>query len=218
MNFRYWILLGLFAVAVTGSSAELHRNAARAITPEEEAMYLPNAKAVQALSFGYKNILADILWFKTISYFGLHFKTDKNYTWLYHMCDLVTELDPKAEHVYRFGATMLAWEAGGIRESNLLLSKAVSTFPTNWFFPYLRGFNHLYFLKEPEAAKIDFIEAAKRPGVHPIIASLAAKKTAELDDPKIAIMTIKALLQSSSDPSVREALEKRLNELLKGSQ
>ena len=63
------------------------------------------------MALGWRNALADVLWFRTISYFGAHYRSDHTYPWLASMCDLVTDLDPRAEHVYRFAGVILPWEA-----------------------------------------------------------------------------------------------------------
>ena len=91
-------------VAVTG--ARLDR-AATAAARADEPVYLPRAEYLRPMSLGWQNVLADILWFRTISYFGEHYRSDRTYPWLAQMCDLVTDLDPRAEHVYRFAGFIL---------------------------------------------------------------------------------------------------------------
>lgn len=185
-----------------------------AVRASDKPLYLPNGKALGVISFGYRNVLADLLWFNTVSYFGKHFRSDKNYEWLFHMCNIVTDLDPRAAHVYRFGATMLAWEVNEIALSNKLLDKATGVFPDSWLYYYLRGFNHMFFSKDYEKARQDFVTASKLPGAHPITASLAAKTIAELSAPETAIRFLEEMIVNTKDPIARKALEERLEKFL----
>ncbi len=184
-----------------------------ASTHTSEALYLPNENAVKFISFRYEKVLANYLWFRTINYFGKHYASDQHYQWLYHMCDLVTTLDPRARHVYEFCGSMLAWEVNAPAEARTLLTKAVEHDPDYWKFPYLRGFVSLYFLNDPESAKDDFMRASKLPGVHPMVVGLAAKTVALQDDPGQAIAFLENILKTTDDQFARKVLIDRLREL-----
>ena len=184
----------------------------QARTPKDDALYLPDGRALQAITLGYDRVAANLLWFRTISYFGEHYATDKNFRWLFHMCDLVTTLSPRSKHVYTFGATMLAWESGAPELGMRLLSKAVAQFPDDWYLYYLRGFTALYFLKDRARAKEDFVRAAKLPGAHVVVQRLAARELTQGDTPIDAVHFLTDLLRTTRDPIAREALRERLRE------
>lgn len=179
---------------------------------EQEVLYLPSGKGLGFLSFGYKNMLSDLLWFQTINYFGKHFKTDRNYTWLAHMCGLVTDLNPRAEHVFDFCGTMLAWEANAPQKANALLDKAISTNPQRWRYYYLRGFNSLYFLKDNTAAKRDFLLGSKQKDAPPFLLRLAVKKI-DTADPFSTQEFLIETLKETTDPTQRQVLIEKLKEL-----
>ena len=94
-----------------------------------EPVYLPRAEYLRPMSLGWQNVLADILWFRTISYFGEHYRSDRTYPWLAQMCDLVTDLDPRAEHVYRFAGVILPWEANQADAGIRLLEEGRAAVP-----------------------------------------------------------------------------------------
>lgn len=191
----------------------LERYTASESLTSSEALYLPDERAVNLVSFGYRKALSTFLWFRTINYFGKHYAGDQRYQWLYHMCDLVTTLDPKARHVYEFGSNILAWEASAPQEAYQLLSKGMLQEPDYWKYPYLRGFISLYFLNNQQGAKEDFVTASHLPGVHPMVVGLAAKTVALQEDPEQAISFLRNVLNSSDDPSVKKVLMDRLREL-----
>src|SRR5438132_1710614 len=97
----------------------------QAVTQQEstELVYVPPAKFLKVVALGYQHTLADLLWFRTISYFGHHYWGNRVYPWLGYMCDVVTDLDPRAEHVYRFGGLILPWEADRVDDGIALLQK-----------------------------------------------------------------------------------------------
>jgi hypothetical protein len=123
-----------FVLALSGCIAVSATARARLIPPPHAAhgqqpIYLPKAEYLRPMSLGFANVMADVLWFRTISYFGGHYRSDRVYPWLAHMCDLVTDLDPRAEHVYRFAGVILPWEAGETDQGIRLLEKGIRHFP-----------------------------------------------------------------------------------------
>lgn len=140
----FLVLPLVFAAAIAYTRRTLDRPKPP-VRAEDEFVYLPAARYLRPLSLGYHNVLADILWFRAISYFGQHFRSDKLYPWLAQMCELVTDLDPRAIHVYRFAGFILPWEAGSKDEGIRMLEKGVRVFPDSWLLHYWLGFNYYFF-------------------------------------------------------------------------
>src|SRR5206468_12503187 len=76
--------LGGLAIVVVMSGTLLDR-AATAAARSDEPVYLPRAEYLRPMSLGWQNALADVLWFRTISYFGDHYRNDRTYPWLAQM-------------------------------------------------------------------------------------------------------------------------------------
>lgn len=184
---------------------------------ESESLYLPNGSGLEFISLGYKNVLSDLLWFKTINYFGKHYRSDQNYKWLAHMCQLVTKLNPNAKHVYEFGASMLAWEAKLTNQSIELLNLAIKDDPTYWRYYFLRGFNYTFFLNQNDLAIKDFKFAATLPQAPAMLARMAAKlELNRSGDISTTIEFLKNMLDNTEDPSTKKAIEERINEIMTG--
>lgn len=177
-----------------------------------ESLYLPNGDALEFMSFGYRNVLSNIILFKCVSYFGKHFRADQNYRWLYHMVDLATTLDPNALDAVEFASTMLAWESGRPEEAIALLSKAIDGHKNNWRLYYYRGFTYMYFLHRTDDARSDFEIASKLPDAPPFLARLAAQVMAVQSNPEAAISFLRNMLETVRDPSARQALEDKLKQ------
>lgn len=162
-----FLIAGLGA-AVTYSSRQL-ATTEEVTAAEQEPVYLPDVRFLNLASLGYRNALADVLWFRTINYFGKHFRSDRLYPWLAQMCDLVTDLDPRSKHVYLFAGFLLPWEAqlpdAGVR----MLEKGAAQFPDTWEMHYYLGFT-LYFFKDDVAGALPHLRPRRPscPGTHPV--------------------------------------------------
>ncbi len=178
-----------------------------------EVLYIPDGRGLDFLSFGYKSVLAHTLWFNAISYFGKHYREDKNYRWLEHFCNISTSLASESKDYYQFCGTMLSWEANNPDAAINIYSKAIRQFPDDWLFYYLRGFIKGFFRKDQEASKEDFILSASKPGANPIVVRLASKKIATSSGPQEAIEFLKSAIELAHDPSSKSILESRLKEL-----
>lgn len=201
---------GLIAV-IAVSGARLDR-ATRAAVRDDEPVYLPQAKYLQPIALGWRNVLADALWFRTISYFGEHYRTNRMYPWLAAMCDLVTDLDPRALHVYRFAGAILPWEAGQVDEGMRLLEKGVAQFPDSWVLHYFLGFNAYFFQNDMPRAVQELRIAAALPDAHPLIAKLAAVLAAEQYGPEATLAFLSEMQGDVDSADMRQVLREQMRE------
>jgi hypothetical protein len=172
-------------------------------TKAEPPIYLPKAEYLRPMSLGFANVMADVLWFRTISYFGGHYRGDRVYPWLAHMCDLVTDLDPRAEHVYRFAGVILPWEAGETDQGIRLLEKGIRNFPNSWTMHYWLGFTYYFFKSDYEKAAFYMQRAAALPGAHPHAARLAGLLYAKQYGAEAASEVLHDMERNTSDPQMR---------------
>ncbi len=210
------IFILIFGLGSTLSFQKLHtlNQSGSSSGQEEEVLYLPKGPALKALAFGADNVLSNILWFQTINYFGKHYKSDRDYQWLAHMCGLVVDLDPKARHVYDFCSMMLAWEAKDPEASIKFLDRGIAAEPDYWRYYYLRGMNKAIFLKAGTAAESDFVKASKAPEAPIFLARLATKTMAILGDPGSAVGFLKNLIAQSKDENEKAALTEHMQKTM----
>jgi hypothetical protein len=204
-------LLGGFVamVAVTGTRLD---EAAKAAIPSEEPVYLPRAEYLRPMSLGWQNVLADVIWFRTISYFGEHYRGDRIYPWLAQMCELVTDLDPRAEHVYRFAGAILPWEADQVDAGMALLEKGVQQFPQSWTLQYYLGFEYYFFKNDYPRALEHLRRALQLPGVHPSVGRLAAVLAAEQYGPNTTLAFLAELERDVDSADLREVVRENIKE------
>jgi len=198
--------------AVTGwTTPRLERNH-RVALDSQEPIYLPKAEYLRLMSLGYNNVLADILWFRTISYFGQHFRGDRTYPWLAHMCDLVTDLDPRAQHVYRFAGMILPWEAGQADAGIRLLEKGIVAFPDSWLLHYWLGFSYYFFKDDFDAATRYLKVAAQLPDAHPAAADLAARLASKRYGPQTTMQFLAEIRNNAYSDEMRDAIAENIRD------
>jgi len=205
-----WII-GLAIFGCTAALAARRLERPPQVPPAtEELVYLPKAEYLRPMSLGYENALANVVWFQTISYFGQHYRSDRAYRWLAYMCDLVTDLDPRAEHVYRFAGVILPWEAGQADEGIRLLEKGIRVFPDSWLLHYWLGFNYYFFKGDFGRAATSLRRAAQLPGAHPHAARLAALLYGEQYGANIAVEFLREMERSTDNAATREVVHRHL--------
>ncbi len=74
---------------------------------KERMSYLPQTEKIRPYLLGFSTTYANYLWIKTMLYFGSHYSTDKDYTWLVTMVDMVTKLNPYFYPAYEFAGVMI---------------------------------------------------------------------------------------------------------------
>jgi len=177
-----------------------------------EPTYVPDSPFLRAVSLGYHNVAADVLWFHTTSYFGKHLRRTRSYPWLARMCDIITDLDPRAEHVYRFAGAILPWEAKQPEEGARLLGKGASALPESWVLSYLAGFTYHFFLDD-HARAIEYMQqAARNPNASPFVRKLLTKLMAKKGAAESAVAFLEELSRGTQNADVRRSIEEQLKE------
>jgi len=205
------LVLAAILTAAAAPRLVLPRNS-DATRKAQEALYMPSGRALRAVSFGYRNVAAHILWFQTIMYFGRHVNRDRDYTWLSHMCDLVTNLNPLMRQVYEFGGVIMAWEVKQPQLGVDLLSRGIERFPNYWRLYFLRGILRFHFLHDDLGAQQDFQTGAKLPDAIPQLIAMAAKKITKTSGAEMTIQFLNDTLNSTTDPAARTVIERSLND------
>ena len=193
----------------TGTRLDARRAAS---TPPDELVYLPDADRLRPLALGYDNVLADLVWFRTIDYFGSHYTSDRTYPWLASMCELVTDLDPRAKDVYRFAALILPWEAHDPDAAIRLLEKGTRALPRSWSLYYHLGVIHYLFKSDYDAAARYLTRAAAHPKAPPFVARFAAILQTKRQGPQTTIAILEQMRDQATSKETRQVVERSLRD------
>ena len=186
-------------------------------TSEEHLLYLPSEKFLKGAALAYDEIFADLMFIKTLGYFGSHAKTDRNYTWLAHMLEVVTTLDPLYQFPYEFGGVILSTEADDVDGSIAILKKGMVNVPKNhpryWYFPFYCAFQYMYFHKDYETAAKYLEEAMTFDQSPPYLPLLAARLRANAQSPEAALPFLQEMIKTTDDEFIKKHLIRRIQEI-----
>ena len=177
--------------------------------PEHAPLYLPQLSYVKLVSFGYDTILARLLWFSTINYFGKQVMAGKNIPWLAHMCRLEVGLDPMPTDPIEFCSVILPWMQKDPKTAEELLTIGIKHHPDYWRVHYMRGFVRWYFLENMKGAQEDMIAASKTSDAPAFVQGIASKMMASNQSAGVAKQFLGQMLDRTKDPVARKTLEEQ---------
>lgn len=169
----------------------------------EQFLYLPSGRHTKALTLGFSNLAADVLWVRAVSYFGGHMLTDREYPWLYNILVQVTTLDPPFQYPYLFGGMALALKPESGDESVAMLTRGMINYPGDWRYPFYIGFNAFYNQHDSQRAAGLMRYAASLPGSPQYLPRFAASLLAESGGVEAAIRFLEIIVEGTRDDAAR---------------
>jgi len=163
------------------------------------------------MALGYRSLLADLYWIRTIQYYGRFEEADKRkirYKNLYTLLDITTTLDPNFLEVYHAGGFFIADEppfgAGQPEEALKFMDKGFRENPLEWKILHDKGFIYYWYLKDFKAAGNTWLEAGKVPGAPEWLPLLAATSMSKGGEFEIALALWQERYQQSSRANEKE--------------
>lgn len=146
---------------------------------QQQELLLRSGKLLKRMSLGYDSLLADIYWTRTVQYNGGVIARGVNdFGLLAPLLDVTTDLDPRLDVAYRYGAIFLSEKvpagAGRPDQAIALVRKGIAANPGNWRLYYDLGFVYYWYLRDYQQAAQTFWEGSKVPGAMPWMSAMAA--------------------------------------------
>ena len=155
---------------------------------------------------GFKNLLADLYWLRTIQYYGGRraLAREKRYDLLEPLVNITTSLDPTFDVAYRYGAVFLSEPypagAGNPKAGIALLRKGVERNPDAWLLWQYLGFFQFLYTGDAAAAASDLMQGAARPGAPRWLSTLAAELLTRRGERDAARSIWRSLFESPEEP------------------
>ena len=165
-------------------------------------LFLPSGAYLRATSLGYPTVLADALYLWSIQYYG-HHRTAEGRQYLWHIFDVITELDPRYIDAYLTGALIMAVDMIDADNAIRLLDKGFANNPGEWILPLDAGFYSFIDLEDYERAASYFEMALAVPGVPDIVERLRAGMYEYLGDLETALGFWADIHDSAEDDRIR---------------
>ena len=224
---RRALLLAAAAVALVVATALAQRRTSglRATFPaDEDLVYLPRAEALQRSALGHRELMADLVFMRTVLYFATELTGDKDYRWLDRHVDTVIALDPRFHAAYTFGgrATMyngLIINNRMVESSNHFLRAGIEQFPNDWELAFMLGCNYLFELKTDDPAQrrtwrrlgADWLRRAALAGGGPSwLPGLAATIMTKEGEAEAAVRYLEEAYMTAATAEQREDIRRRL--------
>lgn len=197
---------------VAGGIADRSRRA-RTLEPTQDVAYLPTTNALRFMSAGYDDVAADILWLRTVTYYGEWRQGDHGIAYFRELSRRVVELDPHFVDAYRFGALVLADDLGAFDDGIALLRKGMQAMPDTWWLPFEAGFLEYTVRMDNEKAAEWFRVAAMKPDAPDRAKNFAAFVTSRAGDLRVSLELWKFVANTTENPEVRLKAEEYIEEL-----
>ena len=211
------VVVGGLIAAYVAVSLEV-QSVRQGLSRQAEVMAPLPAPVLKLVALDYRNLVADWLFSKTLSFHGGKITRgepidDETYRIIYDRLDVASELDPYFVDPYFFGQSVFAWGAGMPQEANRLLDRGRRYRPDDWIIPFFMGFNAFYFLHDNAQAATYLMEASQRPGSPPYGALLAARLASQSGSTDTSIVFLQQLAAQTEDHGTRRQIERRLEAL-----
>jgi tetratricopeptide (TPR) repeat protein len=182
-----------------------------------EVLYLPSGQFIEQASLGYRDLAADVLWFRMVQYYGGYRMGENDIALFAHLVDVITDLDPQFVYAYVFGALIIAQDLGQFKQGMGFLEKGVRNNPEDWWLPFELGFLNYVYARDYEQALFYFRKAANLPGAGPQAARFAAFVAAKAGYVETSIAMWEELARTSDNKYIRELAERYSAELKAGT-
>jgi hypothetical protein len=221
------LVLAAVFVATTRHNEERHFLATQRY---EDVYYLPPPAWLAVFSLGHREALADLIWLRSLIYFGdelVHRGPVEN---LYNYTDAMLSLDPHFKKVYSWISSCALYRTGAITATDArrviaYLERGVQLFPDDGELAWTLGANYLYELPpllhdDPKAVAeaklrgLEHLKVASLRGAGPAwLALTTATELGRLGQREQQIAHLQEVYAQISDPRVKDQIEIRLSKL-----
>jgi tetratricopeptide (TPR) repeat protein len=165
---------------------------------------LPSAKTLKILSFGNSHFVADVLFIWAIQFYSsLHI--NNRFDYIEHIFNIITDLNPKLQAAYYYGAIIMALEAREFEMAIKLLQKGSKNMTHEWIFDYESAYYAYKFLKNYELAESFYLKASQNPDAPPLIKRRRAHMVYIRDDLDLAYQLWKEIENSAKTQVEKDA-------------
>jgi len=186
------------------------------VSSHHEVVYVPLHSAfLKIMAPADPSFISDLLWMRTSYYFGFHALSDRKYPYLIYLLDIITDLSPKWDYPYFFGAAILPTEADSAEEGYYIIEKGLQQFSDDWQLWFFKGYYQWKIDKNLIGASETLHHASMLPSAPPYLARLPATLATKAGQRELALRFINESLKQVKDENQKQILLEKLQEMLK---
>ena len=218
--------------AVSWNLGENLRQVRAAVPPTEERLFVPDPRTARFMAAGYNELVADLVWARTLVYYGdgmMHGFSMKD---VEPMIELVNTLDPYFRRPYAWGAYATTFRQtqptqDEFRASIAILERGIRVFPEDWELKWMLGLRYYADLatddpverREYQEIGVSYIEQSMRlPGAPPDLPNLAASLRSKLGQRERALRELGEMILTMEPGKARDKLIDRFESMSSASQ
>jgi hypothetical protein len=192
---------------------------------DQDVLYLPPAHYLGAMSFGYREALADLIWIRAVIFAGDRVGA-ANYSWIMEYLEAIYTLAPEFRRPYAWGGVAFIYSGGAVDRGMVdralqLYDRALEHFPEDHELLFAAGMLLTrdvqmlpgYTSEERRTAMDEgaaMIRKAAAFGAPPLVRELAATLVSEGGADQLAIQFLETQLLQAEDEAHRRLLEQKL--------
>ena len=179
--------------------------------------YIPHPVVLKFFATDQKTLTSALLIFKAITHGNLaqlsqaHDTVSSNQDNTFKILQTASKLDPYNMDSY-YLAQAMAWDNKKVSQICELLMYGMQYRTWDFYLPFFAGFNYSYFLKDYPKASENYKRAAEITG-SPLFSRLAGRYLYEGGQTTMAIIYLKTMLKSTSNPDIKKSYTMRLDAL-----
>jgi len=213
----YCLIALFFVVHIVAVGKLTDQHAALQKSGYQNQLFVLPSPILKVVALDYDGVVSDYLFFKGITYIGGFASrggrfqlNESQWQGFYNILDVSTDLDPYFQDPYYFANAFLTWDAGVVRETNVLLKKGSKYRTWDWSLPFFIGFNNFYFLQDYDKAAEFLMVASRRPGASTTLASLASKLAFKAKRTENSIAFLEEMIKKTDDESMKKTFGTRV--------
>jgi len=168
-------------------------------------------KLLKGISLNFNEILADIIWIRSVRYIYHHYHVDNQYPHLYDLLNQIVALSPHFIDVYRLGAENLFIVARETDKAIELLEKGIENNPDEWILYYKLGQCYHLGKNDLEKGLYYYTIASRIPGAPPFISREVADLRALTGEELIVYKMWERLYSTTRMKNLRQAAKERMS-------
>lgn len=200
-----WLaLLALLGLLLAAGLQQRYDTTVRYFGDRDAFVSLPAGRTIKALSFGYHNLAADLLFIWSIQFYSTP-QIRNRFEFVERVFAAITDITPRYRDPYIVGAMIMVFEAQDVRMALRLLEKGARHNPGDWRFEQEAGFYAYKYLKDYSLAERYFAQAAAKPDAPEFIRRWSAHLVYLRDDPATATRMWLDIYRSAQDTLTRDS-------------
>jgi len=180
----------------------------------DDIAYLPSTEFMKVASLGYRELAADLYWFRAVQYYGGYRLSQNDIHLFNHLAEMITDLDPNFLGAYRLSAIVITEDLGNFAAAKNLMTKGLRNNPDDYWLTFEMGFLHYLEGRDYREAEKYFRVASTLPNSDgnraARFAAEAAKKGGNIE---ASISLWRELAENSDNRYIRELAERYIARL-----